>query len=475
MNNPFAFLFAVVLLLGSGTVGAAEKPNILLISIDDLNDWVGCLGGHPQALTPNIDRLAKRGTLFTNAHCQSSVCNPSRVSMMTGRYPHSTGVYFLSPDLKNAPALNGVLTMPEHFAQHGYETMAVGKIFHTGDKRFFQEYGSNNGGFGPRPKKKISQPHGHPLWDWGIYPENDADMPDMKSAKWAAEKLAQDYEKPFFMGVGFYRPHVPMYTPPKWFGLHPRDTIQLPEILDGDRDDLSEYAVNLTNLKHVSPEHDWVTSAGQWEHAVQSYLASVTFADDCVGQVLDALDASPHAKNTVIVLFSDHGFHLGEKHRWAKRSLWEDGTRVPVIISAPGFVHNQRSDRPVELLDVFPTLLELAGLPADPKQEGQSVVPLLNDPNAEWGHPAISSFGPGNYSVRTTRYRYIQYLDGSREFYDHEDDPNEWNNLAAKEELQELMAQHAAFVPAKQHPLLPGGSTGHKAYAASNEIAGLEE
>lgn len=474
MKRLLCFLIPAFLMHGLTSAHAVEKPNILLISIDDLNDWVGCLGGHPQALTPNIDRLAKRGTLFANAHCQSSVCNPSRVSMMTGRYPHSTGVYFLSPDLKKAPALDGVLTMPEHFAQNGYETLAVGKIFHTGDKRFFQEYGGSNGGFGPRPKTKISQPHGHPLWDWGVYPENDADMPDAKAAAWATEKLAQEFEKPFFMGVGFYRPHVPMYAPQRWFDQHPLDAIKLPNILKNDRDDLSDYAVNLTNLNHVSPEHDWVTSAGQWEHAVQSYLASVTFADHCLGQVLDALDASPHAKNTIVALFSDHGFHLGEKHRWAKRSLWEDGTRVPVIISAPGFTSGQRSDRPVELLDVFPTLLELAGLPVDPKQEGQSVVPLMKDPEADWGYPAISSFGPGNYSVRTTRYRYIQYLDGSREFYDHQDDPNEWNNLAAKEELQETIELHAAFVPKEEYPLLPGGSTGHKAYAASNEIAGIE-
>ncbi len=474
MNRTTLSALAALSLFAIQAHADAEKPNILLISVDDLNDWVGCLGGHPQALTPNMDRLAERGTLFTNAHCQSPVCNPSRASMMTGRYPHSTGIYFLSPDLRKAPALEGVLTMPEHFAKNGYQTLSVGKIFHGGDQRFFQEYGGNNGGFGPRPEKKISQPHGHPLWDWGVYPENDEDMPDTKAAAWAAEKLAQEYEKPFFMGVGFYRPHVPMYAPQKWFDLHPRDAIQLPEILESDREDLSAYAIDLTNVKHVSPEHAWVKSAGQWEHAVQSYHASVSFVDHCVGQVLDALDASPHAKNTIIVLFSDHGFHLGEKGRWAKRTLWEDGTRVPVIISAPGFASGQRSDRPVELLDVFPTLLEMAGLSPDLKQEGQSVVPLLHDPDAEWDHPAITSFGPGNYSVRTTRYRFIEYLDGSREFYDHSNDPHEWTNLVRKEELQGIIEEHAAWVPVNQHPLLPGGSTGHAAYAASNKNAGVE-
>lgn len=448
---------------------AAERPNVLLVSIDDLNDWTGCLDGHPQAKTPNIDRLADQGTLFANAHCQSPVCNPSRASLMTGRYPHTSGVYFLGPDLKQAPVLKDLDTLPQVFAKNGYQTLAVGKLFHGGDKRFFEEYGGNNGGFGPRPKEKISQPHGHPLWDWGQYPESEDDMPDMKAAKWAVGKLQQEFEKPFFMGVGFYRPHVPMYAPKAWFDLHPRDAIQLPLITQHDRDDLSQYAINLTNLEHVSPEHAWVKSAGQWEHAVQAYLASTSFADHCLGMVLDALAASDYADNTIVVLFSDHGFHLGEKERWAKRSLWEDGTRVPIIISAPGYKPGQRTNRPAELIDLFPTLLELAGLEHDASQEGQSLVPLMIDPEAAWEYPAITSFGKGNYAIRSTRYRYIQYFDGSKEFYDHASDPHEWHNLIAKAELADIISDHAKHVPTKEHDILPGNSTGHKAYAASFE------
>jgi choline-sulfatase len=452
---------------------SAQRPNILLVSIDDLNDWVGCLGGHPQAKTPNIDRLAKRGTLFTNAHCQSPVCNPSRASMLTGRYPHSTGIYFLSPPLTQAPALEGVRTLPEHFAANGYHTMAVGKIFHGNDKQFFQEYGGNNGGFGPRPKEKLSQPHGHPLWDWGVFPNDDEKMPDMKATHWAVDKLQQEYDQPFLLGVGFYRPHVPMYASQKWFDQHPRNQIQLPKVKADDRNDLSQYAIDLTNKEHVSPLHEWVESAGQWEHAVQSYLASVTFADHCLGIVLDALDASPHAKNTIIVLFSDHGFHLGEKQRWAKRSLWEDGTRVPIIISAPGFIAGQETKRPAELLDVFPTLLELAGLETDPSQEGQSLVPLLENPAQRWSHPALTNFGPGNYSVRTTHYRFIQYHDGSQELYDHRIDPHEWNNLAGKPEMDRVIAEHAAHLPRWEKVVLPGKSTGHNAFKAANENLGI--
>ncbi len=469
--NRSMVLAAVLVAVCIGPVNSAEKPNVLLISIDDLNDWVGCLGGHPQAKTPNIDRLARRGTLFANAHCQSPVCNPSRVSMLTGRYPHSTGVYFLSPDLKAAPALNGVLTLPEVFAATGYQTMAVGKIFHRGDRRFFQQYGGSNGGFGPRPKTKISQPHGHPLWDWGAFPESDAMMPDKMAADWAIAKLKQEHDRPFLLGVGFYRPHVPMFVPQKWFAMHPRDLVKLPLVRADDRSDLSQYAIDLTNLKHVSPTHQWVKSAGQWEHAVQSYLASVTFADYCVGRVLDALDTGSYANNTIVVLFSDHGFHLGEKQRWAKRSLWEDGTRVPLIVSAPGFAGDRRSNRPVELIDVLPTLRELTGLDADTKQEGQSLVPLMKNPSAAWDHPAITSFGPGNYSVRSTRYRFIQYADGSRELYDHQKDPHEWNNRVRNPDYKDVLSEHAALVPRAEHDLLPGNSTGHNAYAASNDRA----
>ena len=451
----------------------SKKPNILLISIDDLNDWTSSLGGHPQAKTPNIDRLADRGTLFSNAHCQSPVCNPSRASMLTGRHPHTSGIYFLSPDLKQSPVLEELDTLPERFAKHGYQTMAAGKIFHTRDKRFFQEYGGNMGGFGPRPKEKISQPHGHPLWDWGAFPESDDLMPDFKIAQWASTKLKSisvESDKPFFMGVGFYRPHVPMFAPKKWFDLFPRNQIQLPLVNDKDRNDLSEYAIALTNENHVSPEHAWIKSAGQWEHAVQSYLASVAFADYCLGIVLDALDQSPHKDNTIVVLFADHGFHLGEKQRWAKRTIWEDGTRVPLIVVDNRYSPKQVTSKPAQLLDVFPTLLELANLPSDTLQEGKSLVPLMKDPQADWSHIALSSFGKGNFAVRSERYRFIQYLDGSEEFYDHANDPHEWYNLINKKKLTEVIEQHRKQLPANQADVLPGNSTGHKAYQAASRF-----
>ena len=453
-----------------------KKRNVLLISVDDLNDWVGCLGGHPQAKTPNIDALSKRGTLFANAHCQSPVCNPSRASLLTGRYPHSTGIYFLSPGYQEAPVLKGVKTLPERFADDGYEVMGVGKIFHNRGNQVFAKvgsYGGSMGGFGPRPKTKISQPHGHPLWDWGAFPERDDQMPDYSVANWAIERLAREYDKPFFLAVGFWRPHVPMFAPQKWFDMHPRDQIKLPAVQENDNDDISSYAWDLTNVNHVSPTHKWVKEAGEWDHAVQSYLASTSFVDHQLGRVLNALEKSQHRDSTVIVLFADHGFHLGEKDRWAKRTLWEDGTRVPLIVVDPARKGGQVSTKPAELIDIFPTLLALNGLQPDPAQEGQSLIPLLDDPQASsWHHPAITSFGPGNYSVRTERFRYIHYNDGSEELYDHSVDPHEWHNLirngeVIRADLNAVLQQHRDQLPKKQHALLPGNSTGHKAFEAA--------
>jgi len=476
MRMIVSLSFLTVSVLG-GAARSAEKPNVILLSIDDLNDWVGCLDGHPQASTPNIDRLAKRGVLFSNAHCQAPVCQPSRASLMVSRLPSSTGLYFLNPGLEQSEVTKDEPTLPEAFAQAGYKVMGAGKLFHSKDnKRVFDgvgKYGGNFGGFGPRPDEKISQPHGHPLWDWGAYPEKTQEMPDFKIARWATQKLAEDGDKPYFLAVGFFRPHVPMYVPQKWFDLHARDRVALPLLKADDVDDLSTYARNLVTLEHVAPEHTWMKESGQWPHAVQSYLASVSFVDHCVGIVLDALDRRADAGNTVVCLFADHGFHLGEKERWAKRSLWEDGTRVPMVITGPS-IDTAVCNRPVGLIDIFPTLLDLTGQQADPKHEGQSLEPLLSDPDREWTRPALTTFGRGNHSVRSTRWRYIKYLDGSQELYDHNNDPHEWTNLAADPKFKSVISEHRQWLPSSELPILGKNSTGHKAYEAAAAASGLE-
>ena len=448
--------------------GDRPKPNVVLIAIDDLNDWVGCLGGHPQAKTPNIDALARRGVLFTNAHCQSPVCNPSRASMMTSLYPETTGIYFLSPSFEASPIAMKSTPMPQRFEAEGYYLTAAGKLFHHKENpKYLPNYAGSFGGFGPYPKQKLSPYPGHPLWDWGVYPDHDRDMPDYKIASWAGEQLAKDYDKPLFLGVGFYRPHVPQYTPKKWLDLHPIDGVELPVTAEDDLDDLSPYAINLTRLKHVSPTHRWVVENGQWKPLVQTYLACVSFVDAQVGRVLAALDESAHKDNTVVVLYSDHGFELGEKERWAKRSLWENSTRVPMIIMGPGIEGGRVCHKPVELIDIYPTLLDLIGGAADPKHEGQSLVPLLKDVKADWPHMARTSFGPGNVAIKSERYRYIRYRDGSEEFYDLGSDPHELTNLIDNPLLGKLLEVFREQLPKDYHPVLGERSTGHKAFEAS--------
>ena len=255
------------------------------------------------------------------------------------------------------------------------------------------------------------------------------------------DKLNENYDSSFWMGVGFYRPHVPQYAPKKWFDMYPLESIQLPESIPNDMEDISSYGSDITRLKHIAPTHEWVLKNDEWKPLVQSYLACVSFVDNQVGKVLRALEQGKYGDNTYVVLFSDHGFHLGEKERFAKRSLWGDGTRVPLIIVGPGIAQGKTSNKPVQLLDIYPTLLELTGLKPDPAHEGHSLVPLLKDPEAVWPHFARVSFGPGNYAIVSEQYRFIQYVDGSEEFYDHSIDPHEWNNVAGEPHmLKQLMS-----------------------------------
>lgn len=470
IGTPLMCALLCVLSLGSFTTHAAEKeqPNVLLISIDDLNDWIGCLGGHPQAKTPNIDALAKRGVLFTNAHCQSPVCNPSRASMMTSLYPETTGIYFLNPPVHSVPkAMNNQL-LPYRFNEAGYHVTAAGKLFHNqGNKKHFPHYAGSFGGFGPTPKKKISPFPGHPLWDWGAYPESDDLMPDYKIASWGIEQLQKEHDKPLFLATGFYRPHVPHFAPKKWIDMFPLDEVQLPVTAKDDLDDLSQYAINLTRLKHVAPTHEWVVENDEWKPLVQTYLACVSFVDAQVGRVLEAFDDSAFKDNTYVVLYSDHGFELGEKERWAKRSLWENSTNVPMIIMGPGIEGGRVCHKPVELIDLYPTLLELTGEAADSRHEGQSLVPLLKDVKADWRNLARTSFGPGNIAIKSERYRYIHYADGSEEFYDHQTDPHELTNRIDDASLAKLIAAHREHLPKTYHAILGKGSTGHKAFEAS--------
>jgi arylsulfatase A-like enzyme len=439
-----------------------QRPNILFIAIDDLNDWVGPLRGHPQVQTPHMDRLARRGTVFTNAHCQAPLCNPSRASLLTGLRPSTTGVYALEPWFRTGTRWKDWVTLPQHFAANGYRTLTTGKIFHDAyppapdrtDGKEFSVWGYH-GSFGPRPAAPFVKDTGHPLVDWGVFPERDEDQDDWKVAEWAIGQLRRRHTQPFFLSVGLRHPHVPCYAGQKWFDLYPEQTLRMPPLKPDDRSDTPRFSWYL-HWSLPEPRLSWLEKRGQAKPLVRAYLASISFVDSQVGRILDALDQSGQAKNTVVVLWSDHGWHLGEKGITGKNTLWDRSTRVPLIIAGPGVAAGARTGRPAELLDLYPTLSELCGLPARRGLEGHSLVPQLKDARAPRPWPAITTQGPGNHSVRTERWRYIRYADGSEELYDMRADPNEWTNLADQPRHAARKRALARWLPKSDAPPLPG-------------------
>lgn len=435
-------------------MSAAERPNVLMICIDDLNDWTGFLGGHPQVLTPHMDGLAKRGRNFANAHCSIPVCSASRVSVMSGVAATTHGSYELGPRYEELPALADVPTIQRYFKDNGYVTLSGGKVLHHDFHgrlagAIDRSLGRKNS---PRPKKPMNRPsHWSGAWDWGAYPEEDAEMADFQLAKIAAETLQEDFDQPFFMSVGFFRPHVPLFVPPKWFDLYDAESFALPQNPKSDLDDLPNNFLGINDYA-VAPTHAQVVEHGKQRSLTQAYLASISFVDHCVGIVLDALKASPHAENTLIVLWSDHGFHLGEKQHWAKRTLWEESTRVPLLFAGPAIKPGEACAEPASLIDIYPTLVELCELPANPRLEGLSLVPQLGDPTTPRGRPAITSSYFGNHSVRSRDWRLIAYNDGAIELYDHRADPDEFRNLAGDPTYKSIRDQLSRWLPKKAAP-----------------------
>ena len=431
-----------------------KKPNILFIAVDDLNDWVSPLGGHPQVKTPNFKRLAAMGTTFTNAHCQSVLCNPSRTSLLTGLRPTSTGIYGLSPWFRNVPELKNLTTLPQHFRDNGYRTFVAGKIFH-GNYGFkvgqdWDEVGPPANGAPFPPKKLINTPSPMKAVDWGTFPHKDEDKDDYKIATWSAERLAEmPDDKPFFLATGFFLPHVPNFATQKWMDLYPEETLKLPEVIENDRADTPRSSWWL-HWQLPEPRLEFLKREHEWKNFVRSYLATISFMDAQLGRVLDALEKSGQAENTVIVLWSDHGFHLGEKEITGKNTLWERSTRVPLMFAGPGSLRETRCAEPVELLDIFPTLCDLAGLPKPDGLEGLSLLPQLKDTAAARERPALTNHNPGNNAVRDIRWRYIRYMDGAEELYDMAKDPHEFQNLADEPAYATEIARLAKWIPLDQ-------------------------
>jgi arylsulfatase A-like enzyme len=438
--------------IAAGEETRPPRPNVLFLVVDDLNDWIGCLAGHPDARTPNLDRAAKRGVLFTNAHCPAPLCNPSRVSVLTGYRPSTSGIYLNNQSFR--VMMPSAVTLPQHFAAAGYDVSGAGKVFHTAypDPQSWQDYFPSLWDHMPRDP----MPEGRPLsgiedagmFDWGPLDVGDESMGDWKVADWTARQLRTRRDRPFFLAAGLYRPHLPWYLPRKYFEMFPPDEVTLPRV---KKDDLADVPPLGQKMARSGNLHRKVLATDNWANAVSAYLASIAFADRCLGRILDALDESPAGRNTILVVWGDHGWHLGEKLHWRKFTLWEEATRCPLMICVPGVTSpGGACGRSVSLLDLYPTLVELCGLPRRPALEGTSLVPLLEAPKSDAPHPpAVTTYGPGNHSVRTERWRYTRYRNGEEELYDHSSDEMEWSNLASDPDYTQVKRKLAAWLPRK--------------------------
>ncbi|MCP5112743.1 MAG: sulfatase [bacterium] len=441
--------------IGGSAMAAADHPNVLFIASDDLNDWIEGIGGHPNVHTPNVNRLAARGVLFRRAYCAAPVCNPSRTALMTGLRPSTSGVYGNSQPWR--PALPEVVTLPRHFRANGYEAAGGGKMFHgrfEEPESWDEWWGVPRGARPPKtPVSTLDYSRIRNNFDFGPIDAADEDMRDYKIGQQAIDYLNKKHERPFFLGCGFKLPHLPWYAPRKYFDRYPLGEVVLPIVNERDLDDVPAIPRRWAQPK---ADHASITETDNWPKAVQAYLACITFVDFCLGRVLDALDASPYAGNTIVVLWGDHGWHLGEKLTWRKGKLWEESNRTPMMVAAPGVTKpGGECMAPVSLLDLYPTLVDICGISQNPKLEGVSVRPLLEDPNAEWDRPAVMTYQRNNHSVRSRRWRYTRYSDGGEELYDHEFDPQEWKNLAGNPRFDDVKTKLAKWLPRVNAPDAP--------------------
>ena len=430
-----------------------NRPNVLFISIDDLNDWVGVFGGHAQVKTPNIDSFAGNGSvIFQNAHCPGPVCGSSRSALLSGFLPSTTGIYGNAQNMRNSKKVQQHATLPEYFSKNGYRSISRGKIFHKhvdagGEDQghwSFDHWEAARGGVGvdktkitsrnrnlingrPGPETNHSKPRGTEF-AWGPTKGPKEKTKDFQTAQWAAKQLTQKHEKPFFLAVGISRPHLPFYCPQEFFDLYDPSTFKAPAIKEDDLEDI--LIRNTKRPKHkASADYLWLKQNGLIDEAARAYAAATSYADACLGVIFDALDNSPYKDNTIVIIWGDHGWHLGEKLRYRKATGWHEATRVPLLVRLPNMIQGQECRRTVNLIDLYPTLVDLCGLPEKPSLDGRSLVPLLTEPSVAWNQPSLTVFGEGNSSIHGERFHYIRYKDGTEEFYDLASDPMEWDNL----------------------------------------------
>jgi arylsulfatase A-like enzyme len=369
---------------------------------------------------------------------------------MTGLRPSSTGVYGMIADneLKDAnERTRSTEFLHQYFKNSGYYMMGVGKIFHHHVPDGILDESGGASSYGPSLPKRKNWDQKGTATDWAPFPERDDQMPDDAAVKWTVDRLKRSYDKPFFLTVGFIRPHVPWYVPKKWFDLYDPAKLHLPPFLKNDLADLPPISEKVNGFSPM-PTTEWAIENDQWRNIIQAYLACVSYTDHNVGTVLSALKESKHAGNTIVVLWSDHGYRLGEKNTFAKQCLWDRATKAPLIFSGPGIPKNVKIAQPVELLSLYPTLTDLCGLPPNKLNEGVSLEPFFRNPKMKWGHHALTTWGRNNHAIKTKAYRYIHYEDGSEELYALKTDPNEWHNLAGDQKYVKVMQELKKLLPA---------------------------
>jgi len=467
-----AIAISLSLLVATGLFAA--KPNVIFFAVDDMNDWSEPLGS-TMAKTPNLDRLAKMGVTFTNAHTAGIYCAPSRAAIFTGRYASTTGCYSDHVYFYDHPEYTPLQVA---FKEGGYGVYGTGKLFHHPagmvDTRGWDEFyvrtekqkqsgwpmdGWEHGAPlpDPYPHSEFNQTDpkwkGRPFMEGGPIPnELEPKITDTIRTRWACDIIKQDHEKPFFLGLGLYAPHFPNYAPQRFFDLYPLDSIRRPEWKEDDLDDIPE-AVAKRFIGRKKNIHDKLLELGIVEKTLQAYLASISYADFLLGEVLDTLEASPHADNTIIVFWSDHGYGHGEKGNWGKHTLWQRTSNVPFLWAGPGIAKNAKTEFTATLIDMYPTLAALCDLQEDPEHDGQSLTAVLNDPSRKGNRSVLLPHDhPGSYAIITRDWRYIYYKDGGEELYDLRTDFHEWNNLAGNAEYAEIKKELKAQAPATFAP-----------------------
>jgi arylsulfatase A-like enzyme len=452
------FSLAVVLcLMGQAESEAAERPNVLFIAIDDLNHWVGHLGRNKQTKTPHIDKLAGQGVTFTKAYCLAPACNPSRAALMSGQRPSTTGCYLNGQNWR--PGIKEEILLNSHLAKNGYSVFGCGKIYHgAGDRGgHWDDYFAGNGATQKHPDAKDTGVGGIQFYPLA---NSDEEMPDYKVVSYGLEQLNKKHDKPFFLAVGLVKPHMPFSVPRKWFDQFPLDSIELPPHREDDLADVPPAGVKMAGPQG---DHAKIVESGRWKEAVQAYLATIAFCDSQVGRLLDGLKKSAYRDNTIVVLWSDHGWSLGEKSHWRKFALWEEPTRTVFVWRVPGVTKPGVCERPVDYSCIYPTVCSLTGVPLPSHLDGREISSLLKNPAAEWDQPAITTHGFKNHTVRTAGWRYIQYENGDEELYDAVNDPLEYKNLANVAEHAAKKKELAALLPKTNAPNLPmNGGEGKK-------------